>query len=282
MSQASYRAALPRVIVRGHYSNADLIVAYLTDTVKMGRAWLLTSHFEPTIEVMRRLKPVFDFLHHLSKPYLTRTVMTRVVMTFVLVVVPLIIFFEIADEIREKEPIGFDGAIQQGVHSLSSSAVDSVLTIITQFGGVLAIIIGAAALVVYLLYTHRQRMATIVLFGVGGAALINTVLKLIFERTRPDLWEHLVVEYSYSFPSGHAMASSALAFSVMAILWSTKWRWYAVAFGALYIVIIGFSRIYLGVHYPSDVIAGWCISAVWVVIVKQLIDHYKAQPKTIG
>lgn len=231
---------------------------------------------------MRYLKKAFDFIHHLSKPYLTPTVISRLATTFILVVVPLIVFFELAEDIREEEPIGFDSAIQQWAHGLSSPALDTAFTVITQFGGVAAIIIGAAALIIYLLYIGYRRMATIVLFGVGGATLLNTILKLIFERTRPDLWEHLVAEHTYSFPSGHAMASSAIAFSVMAILWTTKWRWYAVGFGALYILLIGFSRIYLGVHYPSDVLAGWCISAVWVVTISHLINQYKRQQKPTG
>ena len=113
--------------------------------------------------------------------------------------------------------------------------------------------------------------------GVGGAALLNMVLKLIFERPRPDLWEQLIIETSFSFPSGHAMASSALAFSVIAIAWNTRFRWYAVGVGVLFMLVIGFSRLYLGVHYPTDVLAGWFVSGAWVLLVA-LVVYVQTRP----
>ncbi|MDF2461379.1 MAG: acid phosphatase, partial [Candidatus Saccharibacteria bacterium] len=115
-----------------------------------------------------------------------------------------------------------------------------------------------------------------VVLSVAGAALLNLLLKASFQRDRPDLWESIVTETSYSFPSGHAMASSALAFSVMLVLWETKWRWLAVAVGTIYFVLVGVSRMYLGVHFPSDVVAGWCVSLAWVGIVHRILRRKSA------
>jgi undecaprenyl-diphosphatase len=118
---------------------------------------------------------------------------------------------------------------------------------------------------------RRRRAAVVLAVGVGGAALINTLLKLAFHRVRPELWTPLVVERSFSFPSGHAMVSSALACSVTYILWHTRWRWLAVGLGLAVVVAIGLSRLYLGVHYPTDVLAGWTVGFFWVVIVRAVL-----------
>ena len=101
--------------------------------------------------------------------------------------------------------------------------------------------------------------------------LISTVSKLIFGRARPELWESIVSESTYSFPSGHAMASMA---TVAALLVLYRRRsalpWIAMA-GVIYVIAIGFSRLYLGVHYPSDVLAGWAASIAWVVGIAALM-----------
>ena len=101
----------------------------------------------------------------------------------------------------------------------------------------------------------------------AGATVMNQVLKYIFERARPQLWEQLVHETSYSFPSGHAMVSAALGLAVVAALWNSRWRWWAVGVATVYILFVGFSRLYLGVHYPTDVLGGWLVSAAWVTAV---------------
>ena len=111
--------------------------------------------------------------------------------------------------------------------------------------------------------------------GVGGAVVINFILKMIFERSRPDLWQRLVVETSYSFPSGHALASSAIALVIIIICYKTKWFIPAIIIGTVYAVVIAYSRLYLGVHYPSDIIGGWLISAAWVIAMYWTIKRVK-------
>ena len=70
------------------------------------------------------------------------------------------------------------------------------------------------------------------------------------------------------------MASSALALALIILCWRTRWRWLALIGGAIYMIIIGLSRIYLGVHYPSDILAGWCVSLVWVLLLAGLVYEY--------
>ena len=100
--------------------------------------------------------------------------------------------------------------------------------------------------------------------AVGGAALLNQVANYLLTRPRPALWEVLHPELSYGFPSGHAMAAAALATTLGFLLWPTRWRWPAAGLGAAWKLGMGWTRMYLGVHYPSDVLAGWLGSVGWV------------------
>lgn len=205
----------------------------------------------------------------------------RLVVALLLFWLPVIIFVKLATEVQEHLPIGADTSVLNWVHGMSAAWLETLARIATDLGSAEVVALVTLLLVGYLAYKHQRRNAALVWFGVGGAAAANIILKLLFHRERPDLWPHLVNETGYSFPSGHAMASSALAFSIVFILWRTKWRWLGVVIGALYILTVGFSRLYLGVHYPSDVVAGWCVSFAWVLIAYIILQWGlpKRQPK---
>lgn len=98
---------------------------------------------------------------------------------------------------------------------------------------------------------------------VGGAAAINFLTKLIFHRVRPHLWPSLTPEADYSFPSGHAMISLAVMVSLLLLAWPTRWRWPTLLAGGIFVLLVGLSRLYLGVHYPTDVLAGWAAGGAW-------------------
>ena len=195
----------------------------------------------------------------------------KVSLAFVMFLIASIGFAMLADEVHEGETLQYDRAILMAIHAQASPALDSFFSVYTELGGVVAV--GAASLLVvgYLWFTARRYKAVLLALAVGGAAIVNYVLKLIFERARPDLWTHIVEETSFSFPSGHAMGSSAFAFGIVAILWNTKWRIPAICTAGLYIVSIGYSRLYLGVHYPTDILAGWLLSLVWVAFIASFV-----------
>jgi membrane-associated phospholipid phosphatase len=111
-----------------------------------------------------------------------------------------------------------------------------------------------------------------------GSLALNLAAKAYFARTRPDLWLSLAPETTYSFPSGHAMGSATLAVALALLAWHTPWRWPVAAAGALFVVLVGLSRVYLGVHYPSDILAGWMAATAWVVAMYQLTSTAPKPP----
>lgn len=218
-----------------------------------------------------------NLLRNLNK-YLT----VKLALAFALFSVSTIGLAAIVDGVREGDTLRYDDAILTYIHGFSSPALDAFFIHVTDFGGTLVIGAATACLIGYLLYKRRQQAALLVTVGVGGAAVIDLILKHLFERTRPDLWTHLVSENGFSFPSGHSVVSSAFAFAVVAILWRTKWRYPAIALAAVYIVLIGLSRLYLGVHYPTDVVGGWLTSLTWVLLVCAILyAHMRRSRKNV-
>lgn len=183
----------------------------------------------------------------------------------------LTIFALIADEVHEGATTAFDSAILLWINARGNPGFDWFFIHITDLGGVTFLAILSVIITAFLIYKKSYYRALLMLAAVGGAAMMNLILKSIFERTRPDLWTHLVTEDNFSFPSGHAMGSSAFAFAIIAILWGTKWQPLAIGLGIIYIFFIGFSRLYLGVHFPTDIIAGWALSLAWVSVVTGLV-----------
>ena len=187
---------------------------------------------------------------------------------------PVIIFSKLAGEVIEKDPILLDTTILKSIHEHASPFLNHLFLFITTLGSFKVIAPVTIALVLWFYYKNQRRSSLIIAFSVLGAATANFILKLLFTRSRPALWETLVKEPSYSFPSGHAMVSCALILSIIFIVWQTKYRFAALVAGSLLIVLIGLSRLYLGVHYPTDVIAGWSASIVWVIIVVTIAKRF--------
>jgi len=196
-----------------------------------------------------------------------KTKTLQLIAAFILFWIPVIVFSKIAGEIIEKEPIHLDIEILHFIHSLSSPVLDHIFLFITTLGNVEYILPLSILILGFLIYKKQKMHALIFFFGVGGAAAANVILKLLFHRERPAFWQSLITETGYSFPSGHAMASSALVLTLIVILWNTKWRIASMIIGGLFILLIGLSRLYMGVHYPTDIVAGWSVSLAWVLIV---------------
>lgn len=193
---------------------------------------------------------------------------------FVIFALLTIGFVKIADEVTESETKQFDETVLHAIHGFASHTFDTLAVITTDIGGWMVLVWGAVLLAI-VARKMRWDDAIIIAAGLGGAEILNLILKALFARPRPELWERLIVEQSFSFPSGHAMASSALAFIIMLLMWRSRWRWWAVGVASTYMIYIGMTRLYLGVHYPTDIIAGWCVSGAWVALVGWCVRYFQ-------
>lgn len=190
------------------------------------------------------------------------------------VYLPLQIFAVLAIYIRRSsEGIAWDSLLLQTIHATATPQLDQVarrLTGLGVFWGVLPIsmLIGAG-----LLYRQRWRSLLFLSATLLGSAAINLVAKILFHRGRPQLWQPFSPEFDYSFPSGHAMSSLSFAVVIAILCWNSRWRWPIVGLGSGFVGIIGWTRLYLGVHYPSDILAGWLLALAWAVGVRLLIPQ---------
>lgn len=172
--------------------------------------------------------------------------------------------------VQSGSTMSWDRAVLQSIHAWSAPVADWFFVIITDFGAGVAVVTAGLVAIMFARKGWWRRAITVAA-SVGGAAFINLLLKLLFQRVRPDLWVSPIVETGFSFPSGHAMISSALLLSLMVVAWSTRWRWLAIIGGGVTIILIGLSRLYLGVHYPTDIMAGWCVGVAWVALVTLIV-----------
>jgi membrane-associated phospholipid phosphatase len=111
-----------------------------------------------------------------------------------------------------------------------------------------------------------------------GSALLNLGAKQLFARQRPALWDSIAPESTFSFPSGHAMGSITIAMVLVLLAWHTRWRWWVTLPMAAFTLMVGLSRVYLGVHYPSDILAGWAVAIAWTVGAYLLVFPHGQRP----
>lgn len=175
----------------------------------------------------------------------------------------LIIFLGLAEDVWFREGFSWDAPIILGIHSLSNPTLDSVIKLVTQTGNAGAIVL-VLALAGWFIWKQQKINAFSILGTFGGAVGINALLKLIFARPRPHLFPPLVVETDFSFPSGHVTAAVALYGFIAFLLWQNRHYIWA-ALSAAWIFVIAISRIYLGVHYPSDTLAAMAFTGLWLI-----------------
>ena len=189
----------------------------------------------------------------------------RLALLFAGMLLPMWVFLELADEVHEAEAIPFDEPVLLFAQSIASEGFDRVFLFFSKIGYAWGVVPVDIALVVVLLALRRWGEGLFAAVATGGSALLNLATKRLFARDRPALWESISPEATYSFPSGHAMGSMTLALVLVLLAWPTRLRWWAVAAMAVFVPMVGLSRVYLGVHYPSDILAGWAAAALWTI-----------------
>lgn len=196
------------------------------------------------------------------------------VLLFVGVYLPLQIFGLLALEVLTNEgsfPFRWDVPILMAIHSTARAQLNVIAVTLTQFGSLRVVLPVVFGIGLVFLFQRRWRSLIYLLTATVGSIIINRIAKEMMHRVRPHLWESLAPESSFAFPSGHAMMSMTLVATLVVLTWGTIWCWITLLVGSLFVVAIGWTRLYLGVHFPSDILAGWMVSIAWVIGVSAII-----------
>ena len=192
-------------------------------------------------------------------------------------------FQELAENIIAGQTIGFDNQIISLVRGATSPALTTVMLLLTLFGDWRVMVPVAIIAGLYWWRGHQFGRLAMLLTAAAGGSLLEQLLKLIFHRSRPDILGRMVSVSGYSFPSGHAMISMCLYGILLYLFAYGRSRGVQIASligAALLLLGIGLSRIYLGVHYPSDVLGGYMAGFIWVIanIVAYHFYRHRTQP----
>ncbi|MCI3952413.1 MAG: Membrane-associated phospholipid phosphatase [Burkholderiales bacterium] len=193
-------------------------------------------------------------------------------------------FMELADEVLEGGTRAVDRALLLAFRNAEDPSdpwgprwLHEVMRDFTALGGMALLTLFTAAAIGYLLLDAKRHAAVAVFVAVAGGQLLSILLKIGFDRPRPDLVPHDIFVYTASFPSGHSMMSAVTYLTLGAMLARVDdklaHKIYVLGLALLLTVVVGVSRIYLGVHWPSDVVGGWAVGAGWALLCWSVMRH---------
>ena len=230
---------------------------------------------------MPRLLPTLLGPHRIDSKFL---------LTFLGLAIGLLGMFWLGSEVLEGDTFALDKLILRGLRTdsdpglpigpvwLKATAID-----ITALGGVTVLTLVTVLVVGYLVADRKAYVALFVAAAIASGAVVNSGLKAFFVRARPEVVPHLVEVTSASFPSGHAMNSAMVYLTLAALVARSREhvtvRLYLLSIAILVTMLVGTTRVYLGVHWPSDVIAGWCIGAIWAVLCSLIAKSLQRRQK---
>jgi len=194
----------------------------------------------------------------------------RLALGFIAIIVLFLLFGNITEDVIERDRIvTLDYYVHDQIERIRNPVLTQAMTVVTNLGGVYVIGTGTV-FIIFLLVTLRQTLwAHFFVWLMGGGAILDQILKMSIQRVRPP-GLRLIAAHGWSYPSGHAMTSTLFYFALIYFILDKKYSWYLrlsiSVFAFCLILLISFSRIYLGVHYMSDVLAGFIGGLIWLVI----------------
>jgi undecaprenyl-diphosphatase len=214
----------------------------------------------------------------------------RFLLLLCVVALALSVFLQVADEVVDGETHDIDAAIMLALHpgeardgSEDPRWLRDMARDITSLGSTIVLSLVVAVAVVYLLLARRYRLAGFALAATSLGAMLNSLLKMLFDRSRPDLILHDIYLSTSSFPSGHAMSSATVYLTLGAMLaqvsHGTTLKMFVLGIAALLTLLVGLTRVYLGVHWPTDVLAGWSLGAAWALGCWMLAQYIHAEER---
>lgn len=199
-------------------------------------------------------------------------------------------FLSIADEVHEGETDAIDRRLLLALRTpghpsdpIGPRWMEESIRDITALGGFTLLTITVIVAALLLVFHDRRREAAVFTLTVIAAQISSQVLKAFYDRPRPDLVTHGSHVYSQSFPSGHSVMAAATFFTLATVLASVeaKKRTKALIYGlaAVFVIGVGISRVYLGVHWPTDVLGGWALGASWALLAWIILAWLKVRPQ---
>jgi undecaprenyl-diphosphatase len=186
-------------------------------------------------------------------------------------------FVKIADEVGEGDSQHFDEWVLRSLRNKSDANIgigpvwmEEVMRDFTALGSVVVLFMTVVGVLGYLLMVKKYAGVWLVIASTGGGIIVGSLMKFLFSRPRPTIVPHLAGVMTTSFPSGHSMYSAVVYLTLGALLARLVPDWhvkiYFIFVALVLIVLVGISRVYLGVHYPTDVMAGWIAGLVWALL----------------
>ncbi len=202
---------------------------------------------------------------------------SRILLYFLGAIVSVFLLGKAAGEVMEGDTLTFDRAILLALRTpgdlrnpIGPRWLEEAMIDMTALGGVTVLTVITVLVTAYLLVSKKPAIALFTASAVALGAAASSLLKGFFIRARPEVVDHLVGTHSTSFPSGHSM-NSAIVYLTLALLLgraqtSRAVRIYLIGVAIALTLTIGFSRLYLGVHWPTDVMAGWTVGTLWAAL----------------
>ena len=193
---------------------------------------------------------------------------------WIILLLCVIAFLFIMKDVFSKEIIGYDRDVYEIIARFISNKNTIIIKFITNFGSSLVLVL-ITLLILFLI--KERHYGVLIGINLGTVALFNNVLKLLIRRKRPTIFP-IIEEIGYSFPSGHSMVSMAFYGFIIYLIYkkvrNKKTKCFLISLICVLIILIGISRIYLGVHYPSDVMAGFLIGISYLILYISIVNKY--------
>jgi undecaprenyl-diphosphatase len=178
--------------------------------------------------------------------------------------VPLCLFGWLASAVSNQRSLGWEATILRSLPASTTPGLDGIIGVLAESGGISVVVVLSVLGVLALKEVARLREALFVTVAVVGVVILSLLVRCAVQRSQLAWAGSATASFDFGFPSTQAADTFAVVLAGVVVCWGTRWRWLAVTLGVLYVVGVGLARTYLGLHYPSDVLAGWVLSLAWV------------------